>query len=221
MTKAKITVVKNGPLIVEGVPRYITAGGQEKDHGDRYELCRCGASFEKPFCDGSHVIFDFEDDKDDYRTPDVVDIYENDQMTLYFNRGVCSHRGICFEELPSVFRMEKSIPIDLEGASLEEIIDICHRCPSGALSFAIKPAGRDLHGGDDQPTIRVAPRRYGYDGPYEVSGNVDLIDPDGNLPESPHHYALCRCGHSKNMPFCSGDHWAHKFLDENSDEDVD
>ena len=43
-------------------------------------------------------------------------------------------------------------------------------------------------------------------GPYLVSGEVRLTDVDGrDLPHG-EHMALCRCGHSKNKPFCDGTH---------------
>jgi CDGSH-type Zn-finger protein len=48
-------------------------------------------------------------------------------------------------------------------------------------------------------------------GPYLVSGEVRLTDADGR--EVPHgeYMALCRCGHSKNKPFCDGMHVAICF----------
>jgi CDGSH-type Zn-finger protein len=49
------------------------------------------------------------------------------------------------------------------------------------------------------------------DGPYLVSGAVRFADGDGR--EVPHgeHMALCRCGNSKNKPFCDGMHVAICF----------
>jgi CDGSH-type Zn-finger protein len=45
------------------------------------------------------------------------------------------------------------------------------------------------------------------DGPYVVKGNIELFDTAGNpFPKSEHGYALCRCGHSGNKPFCDGTH---------------
>ena len=47
-------------------------------------------------------------------------------------------------------------------------------------------------------------------GPYFVSGRVELRA-EGARPRDPERYALCRCGGSKNKPFCDGTHWAIRF----------
>jgi CDGSH-type Zn-finger protein len=49
------------------------------------------------------------------------------------------------------------------------------------------------------------------DGPLWVKGAPDFEDPDGNKPESKEHFSLCRCGGSKNKPFCDGTHFHIKF----------
>ena len=56
------------------------------------------------------------------------------------------------------------------------------------------------------------------DGPYRVTGGIGLTDATGaDVPRaagsSREHYALCRCGHSQNKPFCSGMHWYVEFRD--------
>lgn len=43
-------------------------------------------------------------------------------------------------------------------------------------------------------------------GPYLLAGNVELVDAEGNHFEVKEQIALCRCGHSKNKPFCDGAH---------------
>jgi len=55
-----ITPAPNGPLLVEGRVQIIGSDGQRVE-GARSALCRCGASNNKPFCDGSHVEIGFED----------------------------------------------------------------------------------------------------------------------------------------------------------------
>jgi CDGSH-type Zn-finger protein len=65
MADAKMTVMKNGPLRLEGVDlQIVDATGQAYGLGGRtvVSLCRCGQSSNKPFCDGSHNHHGFQDD---------------------------------------------------------------------------------------------------------------------------------------------------------------
>lgn len=218
--KKSITVIKDGPFIFKNIEKIQSQSGNFIELEKTASICRCGESFEKPFCDGSHIIFEFKDTLDEYRVPDKVDVYEGKLITIYDNRSVCSHRGICYEELSEVFKMSAGVFIDPNAADVDMIIDICRRCPSGALSYSINDGERNLEAEDGKWEVRLAPRRYGYDGPIEVRGDVELIAESANEPESKQHYALCRCGKSKNMPFCSGEHWKAKFIDENNDENL-
>lgn len=56
MSEVKITVKPNGPYRVEGMVKLVDAEGREWDLSGKpaFSLCRCGASVNKPFCDGSH-----------------------------------------------------------------------------------------------------------------------------------------------------------------------
>jgi len=54
-----ITVLKAGPYLVKGPVKLIHADGKEETRQETH-LCRCGASGNKPFCDGSHVKIGFE-----------------------------------------------------------------------------------------------------------------------------------------------------------------
>ena len=49
-----IETIKNGPYIVKGEVELIDAEGNKFPVEPRMALCRCGASTEKPFCDGTH-----------------------------------------------------------------------------------------------------------------------------------------------------------------------
>lgn len=44
-------------------------------------------------------------------------------------------------------------------------------------------------------------------GPYKVTGAIQLVDQEGNAIEAPGQTIfLCRCGGSTNKPFCDGTH---------------
>lgn len=54
MAAVTITVRKNGPLIITGEVELKDADGNTYPSAERTVLCRCGASTNKPFCDGTH-----------------------------------------------------------------------------------------------------------------------------------------------------------------------
>ena len=97
--------------------------------------------------------------------------------------------------------------IDPDGAEAGAIVDAVHRCPSGALTCTA--GGADSPKPSGEPAITVS-----RDGPYFVTGGIQLRNaaPDPGAP--PERYALCRCGGSKNKPFCDGTHWHIGFADE-------
>ncbi|HEY3036288.1 MAG TPA: ferritin-like domain-containing protein, partial [Streptosporangiaceae bacterium] len=213
---ATIQAERNGPHLVTNVPRLLDHLGAESRPAPQLALCRCGASSIKPQCDGSCASSGFKDLKDPKRVPDRRDTYHGQQVTILDNRGICQHSGFCTDRLATAFRTGTEPFVAPSGGRLDEIIRAVRDCPSGALSYAIDGAeAREQvdRNGARQPAIEVTK-----DGPYRVIGRISLIGPDGT-PEprsqgaSLEHYALCRCGHSQNKPFCSGMHWYVGFRD--------
>jgi CDGSH-type Zn-finger protein len=60
MAQVTIETIKNGPYIVTGEVELIDADGNKFQAEKRMALCRCGASTEKPFCDGTHSRIGFK-----------------------------------------------------------------------------------------------------------------------------------------------------------------
>jgi uncharacterized Fe-S cluster protein YjdI len=58
-----IEVRPNGPLFVRGRLRLQDPGGRAPREEYRVALCRCGASENKPYCDNSHRLIGFRDDR--------------------------------------------------------------------------------------------------------------------------------------------------------------
>jgi CDGSH-type Zn-finger protein/truncated hemoglobin YjbI len=179
-------------------------------------LCRCGASATKPSCDGVCHSNGFTDAKDPKRVPDQRDSYPGTQVTIFDNRGICQHSGLCTDRAPVAFRTNAEPFVAPSGARLDELVRAVRDCPSGALSLAFDgQEARDLAdwNGSRERVIEVT-----QDGPYRVTGGIPVTDADGaDVPRaagsSREHYALCRCGHSQNKPFCSGMHWYVEFRD--------
>ncbi len=61
MSETTIQVLKNGPLVVKGPVKIMSAEGKPIEAtGEATALCRCGLSGAKPFCDGAHRKANFQ-----------------------------------------------------------------------------------------------------------------------------------------------------------------
>lgn len=208
MGKRKITIATspNGPLVVKNIQSLTEANGNVFPiNSASIALCRCGGSAHKPFCDGTHGKVGWTDEKKEGRQPRRSDEYKGTHITIHDDRGICSHAGFCTDGLPRVFRMREEPWIDPDAEDAKKIIETIEKCPSGALSYSI--GGKLYNVFSKNPEIIVTEN-----GPYWVRGGIELRDVD--RPESPDHYALCRCGQSRNKPFCDGRHWYTRFRDD-------
>ncbi len=205
-SKPSITPTPDGPYLVKDLENLTNRKGPI-DTKPTMALCRCGGSANKPFCDGTHAKIGFSSAKLEGRVEDKRESYEGTGITIHDNRGTCAHAGRCTDGLPAVFRMKEEPWIDPRDASREEIIATVRECPSGALSYSVE--GVEHRDREGKPAIFVSP-----DGPYVVTGGPGLQDTARGDGASTEHYTLCRCGGSKNKPFCDGTHWHQKFKDE-------
>lgn len=205
--KPEIVFTKYTPYMVSGLEDFTNSKGEKLEVRSVMSLCRCGLSKNKPYCDGAHTAEGIDGEKQPGRAKDKVRSFVGENITIHDNRGVCSHDQSCVKGLPSVFEKGRRPWINPDGASVKEIIETIEKCPSGALSYTIgRHKCTEL---DREPAIRVA-----QNGPLEVVGGIILKDDQETKPQSPEHYTLCRCGGSKNKPFCDGSHWNNGFSDE-------
>lgn len=58
-SNTRVEVMANGPLLVHGTLEVKDAGGKTESKSGVTALCRCGASGNKPYCDGAHKKIDF------------------------------------------------------------------------------------------------------------------------------------------------------------------
>ena len=203
----RITILENGPYLVRGGIPLTDAAGTRLQAKEPYALCRCGGSSSKPFCDGTHKRNGFVGEEAADRGPIAARriAYRASGIVVYDDRSVCSHAGHCTEGLPAVFRSKADPWIDPGGATVEEIVEAVRRCPSGALSYAL---GDSAEPAEESRSLGITASK---DGPYHVAGGVPLLSAGGAPYELRQRYALCRCGHSRNKPFCDGAHWKVGF----------
>ena len=203
--KPVIAFTRCSPYMIIDAERVENFNGDSIEVETVTSLCRCGESKSKPFCDGSHSVNGIDGEKQPDRDPYNWKDYRGKNITVHYNLGVCSHDGSCVRMLPGVFNINCRPWIIPDNGDAEKIVDTIKHCPSGALSYTLNGKKHiDYYKG--KPKIRIARK-----GPLEFYGGIILKDDQGSKPETYDHYTLCRCGHSKNKPFCDGKHLKHKF----------
>ncbi len=210
--KPTIKCFENGPYLLKLAEDGTTAANLHTINGQTLKpdkglaLCRCGKSANKPYCDGTHKSINFSDAREVDDSANRRESYQGQQITIHDNRSICAHAGVCTDQLSSVFRMGQEPWIDPDGASIQSVIDLVKRCPSGAIDYSIDR--QEVEDNSDSPSVTVIKN-----GPYAVCG-VDLEEQPLAEGVSSERYTLCRCGASKNKPFCDGSHWDIGFKDE-------
>ena len=201
-----ISPAPDGPYIIKNLKQLSNQKGSVEIE-PTIALCRCGHSANKPFCDGAHVKVNFTSENNESHLENKSDEYAGLKISIYDNRSICAHAGACTDNLAQVFRMKQEPWIDPDAAEVDEIIDIINRCPSGALSYKLSDG--EIVKQQHKPNIFIAPN-----GPYVVSGCPDLENAKWRECASQQQYTLCRCGASKNKPYCDGSHWSNEFKDD-------
>jgi CDGSH-type Zn-finger protein/uncharacterized Fe-S cluster protein YjdI len=137
------------------------------------------------------------------RTVDGVDYIEGRDLTLVYEGKKCIHSRFCVTLGPKVFIANVKGPwINPDAMSTEALTEIAHLCVSGAIRYQRK----DGHADETPPPVNLISVREG--GPYAIRADIRL---DG-APAASYRYTLCRCGASKNKPFCDGSHHEVNFI---------
>ena len=201
----EITELDDGPLKLESDKPIIYKDGVLVKAESPVYLCRCGVSNNKPFCDGTHNSANFSSKRE--ISEEIIQNYKGKEISIIFNRSICAGAGECVRNLPTVFKSGSSSEwIYPDNDKNENIIKTINGCPSGALSYTIQ-GKRDL---DNSSVAKVTIIK---NGPY----NIEAVN-FGHLPTptnfSTKKYSLCRCGYSKNKPYCDYSHADKNWDDE-------
>ncbi|HEU5073979.1 MAG TPA: ferritin-like domain-containing protein [Polyangiaceae bacterium] len=118
------------------------------------------------------------------------------EITIHFDSKRCIHSRHCVLGAPRVFLANVEGPwLHPENASAEQLTEIAHACPSGAITYERHDGGPQ----EGSPQVNVLYIRE--NGPLAVHADIEL-EGHGRL----YRTTLCRCGQSKNKPFCDGAH---------------
>ena len=218
----RIRILKNGPYLVTGGVSieekiivhkgegYIYEQGRPLPQRESYTLCRCGHTSTPPFCDGSHKAHDFRGEetacKSDYLlraaklTGAGIDLLDD---------GRCAFARFCHRDSGDAWELAEDSGSDFHRS---EAIIAANECPAGRLTAMEKDGTQ--HEPLYTPGIEILQDpEEGVSAGIFVKGRIPIESADGSTYEVRNRVVLCRCGLSKNMPFCDATHVSEEFLD--------
>lgn len=229
----RITVMNNGPLLVFGRPPmatqfimpdkagqcwYFQQGKSYSTEAEPTALCRCGASKRKPYCDGTHLHADWDPrlTAEQDAMLEGGERFEGETIEMTDKRKYCVLARFCHPGGDTWTLVENESSDDPEARDLA--IREASMCPSGRLMTWDKATHtpHELHfepslGLIEDPTAGVSAGLW-------VRGGIVTRREDGSAYEVRNRVVLCRCGHSRNKPYCDGRHISAKWKDGLQDE---
>ena len=224
MSEQKIQIQENGPYLVFGELPLVRKSQISSEHGEPmtwqktadletkpvYALCRCGQSSNKPFCDGTHKTVNFDGTEtastDTFEERKVVHT-GSASIVIKRDYSICAESGFCGHRLANIQKLAEQTDDSIVRAQVMAMIE---RCPSGSYSYALAEDTNNIE--PDLPQqIAVATEMTSEGpiaGPLWVTGNIVINRSDSEPMEVRNRVTLCRCGQSKNKPYCDGTHRA-------------
>ena len=219
MTTKSILITKNGPYLVA---REISLNqatiacnsdgesetwrkGKAYDTGNRetYALCRCGHSHKKPFCDGAHLAVGFQgrERADRPAYADRARRFEGPDLDLLDDKNLCVGARFCDKD-GTVWKMiRRTDDPRVRDLAIKAACD----CPGGRLT-AVTKDGDPIEPELAREISLVEDPENNFRGPLWAQGGIAIEGADGERYEVRNRVALCRCGESRNMPYCDISH---------------
>jgi CDGSH-type Zn-finger protein len=211
-------VSKDGPFIVAGRVPLITSEICNDDEGycrtwkevkkypikEQYALCRCGHSGNKPFCDGTHVKIQYNGtESGDHEPYDKgANVIHGSTLTLKDNEHPCVHARFCMRAGGIWDLVLDSEDQEARKTAIEEACN----CPSGRLVILDNATGKAIEPEFEKSIVVIEYPASGEHDPLWVRGEIPIESASGKQYEIRNRVTLCRCGKSRNKPFCDGSH---------------
>lgn len=186
--------------------RYVWKDGDDIDQKKKYALCRCGRTNRSPFCDGTHskgVPFEGKE-RSDTEPHRVISETPKGKNIGINNDGLCALDRFYHIDEGDIDTLNSDHPED-EFAPVAT-----NECSIEKQTTYNKYGPR--YGGKLEPEIIVIQDlENDCSGGYYVKGGIKLISSNGKEYEAHNRYVLCRCGASRDMPFCDMGHISRSF----------
>lgn len=217
----KIVIRKDGPYEIHGGLQLVRKRQVVSEYGEpltwrkeetletpeTYELCRCGRSDKKPFCDATHALVEFDgtETADTGSTVDRQATKNGTGIVVKRDFSVCASSGFCGNRAGNI---SKLVPKTEDTQVRAQVMAMIERCPSGSYTYSIERGGPDME--PDLPRQVAVTTEITAEGPIAgplwVTGNIPIERSDGQPFETRNRVTLCNCGSSKNKPLCDGTH---------------
>lgn len=126
---------------------------------------------------------------------DGVERVEGRELSLFFEGKRCIHARHCVTGAPTVFLANVQGPwLHPDTVPAARVVEIAHACPSGAIRYVLKDGGVEAPSPVNLAAVREA-------GPYALRGELHIAGRPVEMRAT-----LCRCGASRNKPYCDGSH---------------
>ncbi len=220
--KPRIKIVEDGPYIVSGnVPlseKIIVPNGKTNEYhevrkfslSEEYALCRCGKTKNPPFCDGSHMKARFDGTETASRKPyaERASLMKGPELSL-LDDDRCAYARFCHREEGNVWELvEMSDDPHCRAEAIKAAVD----CPTGR--FTVMDTDGNVIEPELEPSIEILQdQSERVSGPLFVKGNIPIEAADGFTYEVRNRVALCRCGESREKPFCDAMHVSVHYKD--------
>ena len=129
--------------------------------------------------------------------------YPGKDIDVEWDERLCIHIGECGYSQGELFVGGRNPWCQPDLVAVDEVNEVVQRCPSGALVCKTRQ-GQITESASAENTVTVS-----YQGPYFVKGDLAIESAPADMPGIHYRAALCRCGLSKNKPFCDNSHEGH------------
>ena len=133
--------------------------------------------------------------------------FSGEKVDVDWDGRLCIHVQECTRAKGALFESGRKPWGEPDRGEADYVAEVVRRCPTGALTYTRKDGGA-ADAPEPANTFTVS-----NNGPLYVEGDLEIDGAHKDMPGLRYRAALCRCGDSKNKPFCDNTHEEAGFRD--------